>query len=135
MEVRGFLGNAVLKCIRLLLINISDELTFRDFKKADSCARVLEIPVNFLQNDGTELRLPDGITFLSFDTFKHLSIKDGAIDPEKCLLIIEEVDSLLFQTHHDFEGLHRVFKPFSKLIGLTGSDLKDFHKQAAQSIT
>jgi len=81
----------------VLLINISDELTFRDFKKADSCARVLEIPVNFLQNDGKELGLPDGITFLTFDTFKFLSKKEASIDPEKTLLIIDEVDSLLFQ--------------------------------------
>ena len=119
----------------MLLINISDELTFRDFKKADSCARTLEIRVNYLQNDGNELRLPDGITFLTFDTFRHLSLKDGAIDPEKSLIIIDEVDSLLFQTPHDFEGLQRVLTPFSKLIGLTGSELKEFHMQAAQSIT
>jgi hypothetical protein len=91
--------------------------------------------VNFLQNDANELRLPTGITYLTFDTFKQLSLKEGVIDPEKSLLIIDEVDSLLFQTPHDFEGLQRVFKPFTKLIGLTGSDLKDFHKQAAQSIT
>ena len=30
--------NAISKGLRVLLINVSDELTFRDFKKADSGA-------------------------------------------------------------------------------------------------
>jgi hypothetical protein len=51
------------------------------------------------------------------------------------LIIIDEIDSLLFQAPRDFEGLQKIFKPFSKLIGLTGSDLKDFHKLAATKIT
>ena len=97
--------NAYTKGLKVLLINFSEELTFRDFKKAHACSWELEIPVNFLQNDGEELRLTDGITFLSFRIFARISKRDGAIDTLKTLLLIDEVDSVLFQTPNDFEGL------------------------------
>ena len=87
--------------------------------------------MNFLQNDGSEPVVPDGITYLTFDVFAKINLKEGGIDPEKTLLIIDEVDSLLFRTPLDYEGLQKVFNPFGKLIGLTGSDFKDFHKLAA----
>ena len=73
--------NAYTKGLKVLLINVSEELTFRDFKKADACSRDLEIPVNFVENDGEELRVPDGVTFLSFHIFAKITKRDGVIDP------------------------------------------------------
>ena len=73
--------NSFFKGLKVLLINVSDELTFRDFKKADSCSKALEMPVSFLQNDGQEARIPAGITYLSFKAFSDAFYKKGMIDP------------------------------------------------------
>ena len=35
--------------LKVLIVNSSDELTFRDFQKADTASKALEVPVNLIQ--------------------------------------------------------------------------------------
>jgi superfamily II DNA or RNA helicase len=54
------------KGFKVLILNVSEELTFRDYKKALPTAKETEILVNFMEKVEEETLIQDGITFISF---------------------------------------------------------------------
>jgi hypothetical protein len=50
------------------------------------------------------------------------------------LVIFDEIDSFLLEDADTFTALQALFKPLHKLLGLTGSDLKEFHIKAIEQI-
>ena len=50
------------------------------------------------------------------------------------LVIFDEIDSFLLENADTFTALQALFKPLHKLLGLTGSDLKEFHIKAIEQI-
>jgi hypothetical protein len=54
------------KAIKTLIINSSEELTFRDFKQAEKSCEVANIQVNFLDKYDSKATLMEGLTYLSY---------------------------------------------------------------------
>ena len=48
----------VMQGLKVLIVNSSDELTFRDFQKADTASKPLEVPVNLIQESEKLETLP-----------------------------------------------------------------------------
>jgi hypothetical protein len=73
----------------------------------------------------------EGIAFFTFKAFlNHFSdLKAG--EKSSIVCIFDEIDSALF---FEDDGLiigHQILPNLNKMIGFTGSDLKDFHVRAA----
>ncbi len=73
-----------------------------------------------------------GITFLSFKTFSDLikNLEPGAFN--QIVGIVDEFDSILFNGNDSLSGASECLPKLHKLIGFTGSELKEFHLKAAE---
>ncbi len=60
------------KNYKVLIINSSEELTFRDFKLAEKSSEKTKIQVNFLDGFNEAAILREGITYMSYRTFVTL---------------------------------------------------------------
>ncbi len=50
------------------------------------------------------------------------------------MLILDEFDSIIFCSSNNLDQIHAGLKNAHLLIGLSGSDLKDYHVRAAERI-
>jgi hypothetical protein len=81
---------------RVFIINISEELTFRDFKRAQSTANMTQIPVRFIEDMHAFVGFDGGIGFTSFKVFSTL-VKGFSEDVIGSIVTIaDEFDSIFF---------------------------------------
>ena len=75
--------------------------------------------------------MKEGISFFTFKAFvNHFSdLKSDEISSIVC--IFDEIDSALFFEDDGLINGHQILPNLNKMIGFTGSDLKDFHVRAA----
>ncbi len=55
-----------------MIINVSEELTFRDYKKSLVVSEETQIPVSFIESYDPQYQINEGISFASFKTFALL---------------------------------------------------------------
>jgi archaellum biogenesis ATPase FlaH len=85
---------------QVLIINSSDELTFRDFKLAEKSSRVTQILVNFIDGSNDIVVLREGITYLSYKTFANLIQKLDKDAIKNVVAILDEFDSAIFSSEN-----------------------------------
>ena len=72
-----------------------------------------------------------GITYLSFEAFKEFA-KAMTLDIlASTVIICDEVDSLIFGGDDMVQASLQLLPRFKIMIGMTGSDLKEFHVRAS----
>ena len=64
---------------------------------------------------------------MSFRALKELIMPHQQACSDRTLIIIDEFDSILFNQQYLFSELEGVFHRCERLIGFTGSNLKEFH--------
>ena len=116
---------------RVLIVNESEELTFRDYKKAEESCKQIEIQVNFDEGKDDKILALEGITYLSFWAFMAFA---GRVSPEtleNIIVLCDEVDSIIFGSEEMVLASLNLFPKLRLMIGITGSNLKDFHVKNA----
>jgi superfamily II DNA or RNA helicase len=91
---------------KVLIINLSEELTFRDFKKAQSSQNITNIPVNFIENIQKFSVLMEGISFVSFNVFSLIIKNSNKETLDNLVVIADEFDHIIFgenDTYSDAE--------------------------------
>ena len=58
--------------MKALIVNESEELTFRDFKKAEETSSLVKFHINIIQRDKKSRNINDGLTFISFNEFNKI---------------------------------------------------------------
>ncbi len=77
-------------------MNGSEELTFRDYKKALTSSQTTHIPVNFLENYDESLQIKDGISFISFKVYSSYFEKEIQNQQQNIIVIADEFDQIVF---------------------------------------
>ncbi len=114
----------------MLVVNESPELTFRDFKKAENTSTTLQIPVNLIHQEFEEAIITEGLTYISLECFLAIIIKLPDYHFDDVIVIIDEFDSVIFTKRTDVCTTRAMMLRLRKLIGLTGSEFKEFHSRA-----
>ncbi len=78
------------------------------------------------------LIIKEGITYLSYLTFKTLSNNVEADKFCQIVTIVDEFDSALFCSDNSLREANEVFPKVQKVIGFSGSELHEFHVKAAE---
>jgi superfamily II DNA or RNA helicase len=60
------------KGMKVLIVNESEELTFRDYKKAQETSSNLDLQISIVQRGQQIKNITDGLTFVSFLEFTKL---------------------------------------------------------------
>ncbi len=76
-----------------------------------------------------------GITFLSFAAFCNLFKEGGIALFYDSIIICDEFDSIVFGSEELATAAFTILSKINRLIGFTGSDLKDIHAKAIQKAT
>lgn len=116
-------------CQKVFIMNQSEDLTFRDFKKAEKCSAALKIDVVFLEDFPDSSVIHDGIIYLSYGTFVKVHASIEQWDFQKMKLIFDEFDSVAFSRTVDQKQLRSLIMLFSSVVAFTGSSLQDFHSK------
>jgi hypothetical protein len=116
-------------------MNDSEGLTLRDYKNAEvMCAKLL-INCSLIQPGQFLENLCEGISFSSFANYMAAKGQSPGARIDKVLLILDEFDSILFNSLNDTDKIHQGLRLVPLLIGFSGSDLKDYHLRAAERLT
>jgi len=118
---------------KVLLINSSEELTFRDFKKADSLTPTTKVHTEFREPGKAIGPIHDGITYLPYECLGPAKISLSGDDLINVVVIADEFDSILFNSKHDINEVTALLRSFPRLLGLTGSDLRDYHMKLIEA--
>ena len=86
---------------KVLIINESEDLTFRDFKKAEMFSSTLKVNITFLDEFSSALIQEEGITFLSYKTLANGQNSDFDKLKDQYVLIFDEFDSVAFSRSSD----------------------------------
>ena len=85
----------------MFITNQSEDLTFRDFKKAEKSSANLKVDVLFLESISKPQAVLGGIVYLSYSTLGNLisSVEKSLV--HDAVLIFDEFDSVAFSTAID----------------------------------
>jgi hypothetical protein len=77
---------------KVFIINVSEELTFRDFKKANQTIDATGISICLLDNPDAHPNYFGGIAFASYKVFSALLINSKEFSLEDCVVVVDEFD-------------------------------------------
>jgi hypothetical protein len=117
--------------LKVVIINDSDDLTFRDFKKAEGHCLELGVDINFIKDCTFANTIKAGVTFMSFKTIESLSKVPSILDMQSTVVICDEFDSLIFGSDENARLAHLFLPQTNYFLGFTGSNLREFHVKAA----
>jgi archaellum biogenesis ATPase FlaH len=119
---------------KVFIINVSEELTFRDFKKASQTIDATGISICLLDDPDAHPNYFEGIAFASFKVFQALHKNQRGLQLDDCVVIVDEFDRIIFgDKDHTNSGLE-LLASINTMIGLSGSDMKDFHVRALEQV-
>jgi hypothetical protein len=116
--------------LKVFIINISEELTFRDYKKSLLNSQTLGIPVSFVESYQPDSKINEGISFMSFKSFTIISSNLSSDAFGNLAILADEFDQIIFGENDHSSEAYKSFSAVRTFIGLSGSDLKDFHTKA-----
>jgi hypothetical protein len=119
---------------KVFIINVSEELTFRDYKKASQTIDETGISICLLEDPGSYQNLFEGIAFASFKVFSSLLKNSKGFPLEECVVVVDEFDQIIFGEYDHTKSGQELLARINTLIGLSGSDMKDFHVRALEQV-
>jgi hypothetical protein len=91
--------------MKALIVNESEELTFRDYKKAQETSNILNIQISIVQREQQKYDIDDGLTFLSFMEFTKIFKAGGKQVFDNSVIICDEFDSVIFSSDENYSSI------------------------------
>jgi hypothetical protein len=79
-----------------MIINVSEELTFRDYKKSLAISETKNIPISFIESYESQSQINEGISFVSFKNFSLMYLKLSLASIPNLVVVADEFDQIIF---------------------------------------
>jgi hypothetical protein len=113
----------------VFIVNKSDDLTFRDFKKAYSLSQAQDVRVTMVKDSAVLDKMKVGIHFMNSKLFLEKIILMDREAISRCSFIFDEFDNLIFEDYPHAALYATVFKSLNHFIALSGSKFQKYHKE------